>query len=105
MIPDYHFEGLSYVKTPHHTSNTSTKLLDKIERNFVDGIKIPTAVTTTYKAFNLPKSELIEEYRKFVTSFNSTGRGTEGYGYVKTVFNIIKKEFTEELIGDAIRHF
>lgn|GEM_PF-6229720 len=104
LIPDYHFEGLSYVKTPHHTSNTSTKLLDKIGNSF-DGIKIPTAVTTTYKVFNLPKSELIEEYRKFVTSFNSTGRGTEGYGCVKTVFNVIKKEYTEELIGDAIKHF
>ena len=104
LIPDYHFEGLSYVKTPHHTSNTSTKLLDKIEKNF-DGIKIPTAVTTTYKVFNLPKSELIEEYRKFVTTFNSTGRGATGYGYVKTVFNVIKKEYTEELIGDAVKCF
>ncbi|AZB09310.1 hypothetical protein EG344_10995 [Chryseobacterium sp. G0162] len=104
LIPDYHFEGLSYVKTPHHTSNTSTKLLDKIEKSF-DGTKIPTAVTTTYKAFNLPKSELIEDYRQFVTSFNSTGRGPMGYGYVKTVFNIIKKEFTEELVGDATKHF
>ena len=103
QIPDFYFEGLSYIKTPHHTSKSSTKLLDKIENVFNDE-KISSAVSTTYKTHNLPDTDLIQQYKKYVTTFSSTGDGNTGYGYVKTVFEIINKEFTEELFGDAIIH-
>jgi beta-lactamase superfamily II metal-dependent hydrolase len=103
QIPDFHFEGLSYIKTPHHTSKSSAKLLDKIEKVF-NYEKILSAVSTTYKSNNLPDIDLIEQYKKYVNTFSSTGDGSFGYGYIKTVFEIMNKEFTEELFGDAVNH-
>jgi len=103
QIPSFYFEGLSYIKTPHHTSKSSTKLIDKIEEVFNES-KISSAVSTTYKTHNLPNIELIDHYKKIVDSFSSTGNGVSGYGYIKTVFEIIRKEYTEELFGDAIVH-
>ena len=103
QIPDFYFEGLSYIKTPHHTSKSSTRLINKIENVFSD-IKIPSAVTTTYRLHNLPNTDLISEYKKYVEVFSSTGEGENGYGCVKTIFEIVKKEMYEELIGDAILH-
>ncbi|MCX8534338.1 MBL fold metallo-hydrolase [Chryseobacterium luquanense] len=102
LMPEYLFENLTYIKTPHHTSNTSTKLLHKIESVY-NGHKIPTAVSTTYRANSLPDKNLVRDYKKYVNSFISTGDGTAGYGYVKTVYDITKREYSEELFGDATK--
>ncbi|WP_185286183.1 MBL fold metallo-hydrolase [Chryseobacterium indologenes] len=100
LIPNYLFENLTYIKTPHHTSKTSTKLLDKLDEVYIN--KVPFAISTTYRANKLPDKELIKDYKKYVTSFISTGDGTEGFGYVKIIYNITKMEyFKEELYGDA----
>lgn len=103
QIPDFYFEGLNYIKTPHHTSKSSYKLLEKIKKT-VNNEKISSAVSTTYKTHNLPDIDLVQQYKKYVNTFSSTGDGNIGYGYVKTVFEIINKEFTEELFGDATTH-
>ncbi|PKL80295.1 MAG: hypothetical protein CVV25_04650 [Ignavibacteriae bacterium HGW-Ignavibacteriae-4] len=102
-IPDFYFEGLSYIKTPHHTSKSSTKLIDKIEKIYDNKI-IPCAVSTTFKKHKLPDIDLIERYKKYVDTFSSTGDGQTGYGYIKTVFEIINQKYSEELFGDAIIH-
>ncbi|MCW3788160.1 hypothetical protein [Plebeiibacterium sediminum] len=45
-ISNYYFENLFFIKTPHHTSESSSRLIEKIEKGF-DGVKIST-VNTTY---------------------------------------------------------
>ena len=101
QIPDYYFEGLSYVKTPHHTSMSSSKMIEKLE-NTLDGAKLASTVTTTYKAHTLPDPDLLKMYKKNSECLSSTGEGDEDYGYVKTVFDIIglSKE-DESFFGNA----
>lgn len=103
LIPDYVFENLAYIKTPHHTSKTSTLLLKKIDLVY-SGHNIPIAVSTTYKSNNLPDKDLVKDYKKYVSTFVSTGDGVQGYGYLKTVYEITKNVFLEELFGDAVIH-
>lgn len=101
QIPDHYFSDITYLKTPHHTSNSSTELINKIITNY-DGIKIPSTVSTSFKTHNLPVPSLVQEYLKYSDVFNFTGDGINGFGYIKTVFDIIKNELiSEELHGDA----
>jgi beta-lactamase superfamily II metal-dependent hydrolase len=101
LIPDSYFDHLSYIKTPHHTSSSSTELITKIDSNF-QSEKIPTAVSTVYKRHNLPDMSVVEEYKKYVNLFYSTGIGNELFGYVKTVFDVVNKEIlSERCFGNA----
>ncbi len=103
LIPNFYFEDLTYIKTPHHTSKSSNVLIDIIDSNN-NGAKVPIANTTTYKDNNLPDPDLIQDYLKHVDIFSSTGSGSNGYGYIKTSFNIHKNEINIELNGDAINY-
>jgi hypothetical protein len=103
-IPSYYFEDLSYVKTPHHTSTTSTDLLDKIAENYTTN-KIPSTVSTVYKSSSLPNTTLVQEYLKYSENFTCTGNGTMDYGYVKTVYDVLNKVLlSEEIEGNAHRY-
>lgn len=101
LIADYHFENLSYIKTAHHTSTTSTNLISKIEDNCSNSIA--SAVSTIYKTHNLPHADVVEKYKKIVDKFYSTGLGDDTNGYTKTVFHIVSNSIIEEcLFGNAI---
>jgi hypothetical protein len=96
-IADYHFENLSYIKTPHHTSTTSTYLVDKLVNNSVDAI--PSAVSTIYKIHNLPHVDVVEKYKKVVSNFYSTGIGENNDGFVKTTFHILSNKILDEVLS------
>jgi beta-lactamase superfamily II metal-dependent hydrolase len=101
QIADYHFQNLAFLKTPHHTSKTSTKLIDKILANYT--AKIPTAVTTIYKVHNLPDGELVDEYKKITEKFYSTGIGDQSSGVTHTTFDIVNNIIIDEMIfGNAV---
>ena len=101
QIADYHFENLAYLKTPHHTSTTSTNLIEKIKNNF--NFKIPTAVTTVYKSNNLPHNDVVNEYKKITDNFYSTGIGNDYFGITYTKYHILSNSITEEILtGNAI---
>jgi len=103
QIPDFHFEDISFIKTPHHTSKSSIDVLNKLDRND-QGIKIPSVATTIFSNFDLPDLDVIKEYLLHAEVFNSTGEGSEDYGTIMVVFDILGKAIeTEELRGNAIK--
>lgn len=102
-IPGYLFDNLSFIKTPHHTSPSSDKLIYKLEETLQEK-KVASATSTVYTSHKLPNQELIKKYLKHVDSFSSTGSGENGYGYIKTTFSIISKQMEESLHGDAVLH-
>lgn len=104
QISEFYFEALSYIKTPHHTSRSSTQIIDKVEK-VNDDHKVTSSVSTTYKSNNLPDLDLIEDYKRISDRFSCTGCGEKGFGYVQTTFFIVNKKFDEELFGDAKYHY
>lgn len=99
-IPDHYLEGLTYVKTPHHTSKSSSKMVEKLEK-VLDGNKLPSAVTTTYKVHNLPDEDILKLYKKNSVCVSSTGHGEHDHGYIKSVFDILNLDLSESLHGNA----
>lgn len=101
QIADFHFDNLAFLKTPHHTSKTSTKLIDKVTANYKN--KIPTSVTTVYRVHDLPDCDLIDEYKKISDRFYSTGLGDESSGVTHTIFDIVNNSIIgEKIYGNAI---
>lgn len=104
QIADYHFENIKYIKTPHHSSTTSTKLIDKLLNN--SNTKALKSVSTIFKQHNLPNPDVIEKYKKIANSFISTGLGSEDSGVDFTRFNVISnKIITEEYSGNCSKIF
>ncbi|MEG2246655.1 MAG: hypothetical protein RSC84_04320 [Peptostreptococcaceae bacterium] len=102
---DYFYipEIIDYIKTPHHTSDSSDKLINFLDENS----KCEVACTTVYKKgkVNLPKKEVIEKYKKLVKNFYCTDSNKKDYkdkyGIIKISCDIINKQFTTELKGNA----
>lgn len=94
---------VDYLKTPHHTSDSSDKLIDFIDKE----LPCEIACTTVYKKgrVNLPKLEVIEKYRERVRNFYCTDNlidmSENGYGIIKVKCDILKKQFSVKLEGDA----
>lgn len=105
QIPDYYFENLSIVKTPHHTSKSSLELLNKI--NFSSSLKtsIQATISTIYQRFNLPDPSAINEYKKISNNFYSTGVGKDKYGYVHLNVDVLRDSIKDiQLHGNATIH-
>lgn len=101
QIPQDLFQGISYLKTPHHTSSSSTLLLSYIDQ-YHSKDKILSTTTTTFKKFNLPDHAIISKYIKYSESFISTGSGKNNFGVIKTVFNVYDSTLVdEEIFGDC----
>ncbi len=104
QIASYHFENINYIKTPHHTSTTSTKLINRIQEN--SEVKSLKSVSTIYKQHSLPHPDVVEKYKKITNSFISTGSGKLDFGFDFTSFNVIDKEIiTEKQDGNCIKLF
>lgn len=104
QMANYHFENIKYIKTPHHSSTTSTNLIDKlIEHSEAKTLK---SVSTIYKQHNLPHPDVVERYKKISDSFISTGFGPKDSGVDFTRFNVIKNEIiNEERSGNCLKLF
>lgn len=105
MNPIY-FENLNYLKTPHHTSNSSAELLTLFDEVF-GGHLIGKTCTTVYQKHNLPSNSLINEYKKYTKSFYSTGikDNNESYGIIEFQYELQKNDPTEYLYGNAHKVF
>lgn len=96
QIANYHFETLQYIKTPHHTSPTSTNFIDKFLSNSEN--KALKSVSTIYKRHNLPHPDVVNEYKKISNCFYSTGYGKHDSGINHTRFNVLTNEIIEERV-------
>lgn len=104
QIADYHFENVRYIKTPHHSSTTSTKIVDKFEKNAT--AKILKSVSTVYKQHNLPHPDVVERYKKISNTFISTGLGSKDSGVDFTRFNILTNAIiSQEQYGNCAKLF
>ena len=104
QMANYHFENIKYIKTPHHSSTTSTKLIDRLSEN--SDAKTLKSVSTIYKKHNLPHPDVVERYKKISDSFISTGDGPEDSGVDFTRFNVIKNEIiNEQYTGNCLKIF
>lgn len=104
QIANYHFENINYIKTPHHSSTTSTKVIDKISENSVS--KTLKSVSTVYKQHNLPHPDVVEKYKLISNSFISTGLGQNDSGIDYTSFNVINNQIIDEKhYGNCLKLF
>ena len=95
-IPD---SGVSFLKIPHHASDSSTSLLDWFKENRVD-----ICCTTESKRHRLPKKNVLDEYKKVTDLLISTGEHNQrkyNYGIIHTKMDIMKNQATTTLLGDA----
>jgi hypothetical protein len=78
QIDPYHFEELNYLKTPHHTSTTSTHLLKKFDEIF-NGHQIDLTCSTVYVQHSLPDAGVVESYKVYTKKFLTTGDSSSGH--------------------------
>ncbi|MCH4895651.1 hypothetical protein E0494_02925 [Marinilabiliaceae bacterium JC040] len=92
-------EKIDLLKTPHHTSDSSGKLLDILDKGIID------TCTTTYKQNGLPKDIIVKKYMSLSNNFYSTGYKTAhhtcNYGIIKYEYNIISKSRECSVEGHA----
>lgn len=100
---DY-LSGLTYIKTPHHTSTSSDRLLYKLDQ-VEEFEKVPITCTTGYRKHDLPSEVLIEKYKSYTESFYSTcdSNGSHEFGMVCIELNPFDRKYDESLTGNAIR--
>lgn len=95
---------IDYIKTPHHTSSSSDKLLENIE-----DLSCEIACTTVYKngSTNLPDSTIVDLYRKKAKNFYCVGKkekdDDQSYGIFKIECDILEKKFQVSLEGNAFQ--
>lgn len=95
-------EIIDYIKTPHHTSDTSDKLL-----NYINDNSCQIACTTVYKKgkINLPNKSIIDLYRSKAKNFYCAGDKSKDsvseYGAITMKCDILKKEISINLEGNA----
>lgn len=96
-------EIIDYIKTPHHTSSSSNKLLKYIEDSSCE-----IACTTVYRngSTNLPDSNIIDLYKGKAKNFYCVGKKQKDddqcYGIFKIECDIIEKKLYLNLEGNAI---
>lgn len=97
-IPDI----IDYIKTPHHTSDTSDKLL-----NYLNDNSCEIACTTVYRKgkINLPNDHVIDLYKSKAKNFYCAGDKSKDlkaeYGSILMKCDILKKEISINLEGNA----
>lgn len=95
-------EIIDYIKTPHHTSKSSDKLIENIK-----DLSCEIACTTVYKngTTNLPDNKIIELYKRKARSFYCVGKkekdDDENYGIILVECDILNKMLYVNLEGNA----
>lgn len=105
MEYSYFPEVIDYIKTPHHTSNSSDKLLEYLNYDS----KSELACTTVVRRSNLPDKEVIEKYKNYSRSFYSTGAVDKDdkydYGIINVKCDVMNKKMTTRLEGNSEQVF
>lgn len=102
----YHFEKLTYLKTPHHTSATSDKLFEIFDKEF-NGYKIPISCTTGFQTHELPDIEMVHRYKDYSDSFYSTYQKNHpsSFGIIEVEFNPFDLSSRQTCYGSAQQLF
>ena len=101
-MEDFYFpDFIDYIKTPHHTSNSSDKLLGYLDYEN----KCEVVCTTVFRKHKLPNQDMIKRYRNYTRSFYSTGslnsNDKEAYGLINVKCDIVNKRMTTVLQGNS----
>jgi beta-lactamase superfamily II metal-dependent hydrolase len=107
LMAKEHLADLSYVKTPHHTSNSSDFLLDIFNEVNSTGYKSPVACSTSYKQHSLPDLGLVNSYKMHSDEFFYTGllENNDDYGIIEHEFEIGANVHSVKLDGNATKLF
>lgn len=112
-IDDYYFNSpIDYIKIPHHSSDSSLRLIDKLKSLDIPAPNI--AATTVYRIHNLPDKNVLKNYYSWHRGIEiySTGdvdcaaRDTCSVGIIQTTFDILEeREFAIETLlkGNAVK--
>lgn len=88
QILDEDLLDIFLLKTPHHTSKSSSVLYDKIKYLKQE---IPYSCTTVFCKHNLPDLELIYNYKNCFTRFHSTGTNEDSdinFGVIEYTYSL-----------------
>ena len=111
QVPIYKFKDISFIKIPHHGSNTSTalpqRILTYLEEDEECGQGQITSVSTScYRGKNsLPKIEVLELYKpisKKICLTDSEETRVNLYGIWTYEYEIIKNKMIDKKEGDAM---
>lgn len=89
FLNNTYLHDMYYIKIPHHGSDQPKGFIGKIVDNQVEN---PVSTTTVFQN-NLPRTTILNEYKKLGYEVYCTGRGNEKFGCIKTIFNI--SDFTK----------
>lgn len=113
-IPEFNFdiyERVDYVKIPHHSSESSSALIDRF--NELNIAAPAVAVTTVFHVHNLPDKKVLKKYVLWGEDINVYSTGDietneteeENYGIIKTTFDVLEKKevpIETDLFGNAV---
>lgn len=89
-----YLEQCRFVKIPHHSSDTSTHLINYLPQ------KIDTACTTIFSAHKLPKESVLNEYTSIGQVFSTGSDNCKKYDYGVVEYEY---DFSKEEIGIDVR--
>lgn len=93
-------EHCRFVKIPHHSSDTSTNLINYLPQ------EIDTACTTIFSTHNLPKEFVLRKYCSMGKVFSTGGHNNKKYNYgvIEYEYDFSKEEvdMNVRLHGNAI---
>lgn len=103
FIKDELLENIVFIKIPHHGSDSLKTFVPKLISRGISGV---ISTTTTFRRKNLPKDEVLTEYKKISNGVYSTGRlknqqSVGPYGCVTTKFYTTTMEPQIEITGNA----
>ena len=103
LLPNHLLSNLSYLKTPHHTSNSSDNLLRIFNAVFKSDYKIPLTCSTAFRKYKLPNLELVNNYKTYTESFFTThdDSSLEKFGVIKVEFNPFDNSYKLSLLGSS----
>ena len=110
-MDDDALNNVFFLKTPHHTSSSSSLLYQKIA---LKNIYIPISVTTVYEKHKLPDIKVISQFSNIFRHFYSTRFLSQEFckdhfGYVEYKANLLDKDYIQkipqqiQLKGNAVK--
>ncbi len=112
QIPKFYIDRqIDYIKIPHHASNTSGKIIDKLKGCDMEAPEIATS--TVYRSHDLPDENILERYiewnhnmKLFLSGDLIPQKDYTRLGLIRTIFNLTprkEEDIITELHGNAVQ--
>ncbi|MEN6554528.1 MAG: hypothetical protein ABFC34_16780 [Methanobacterium sp.] len=106
FLSSYIPRSFNLLKIPHHTSPSSEKLLQLLDKSKKSDI----SCSTVYRSNKLPDTDLIDSYKKYSKRFLCTGYVSDqydnyDYGCIHINYNLLQRKSAIELLGNANKVF